>query len=360
MNKKTIKHNWPKMLCSWYEKHQRTLPWRRSKKAYPVWISEVMLQQTQVQTVIPYYKNFMNVFPSIRSLAKAPEDKLLKAWEGLGYYSRALRLKKAAHVILKKYHGCIPENNEDLKTLPGMGDYIASAISSICFEKTNPVVDGNVLRVCLRFWGIYEDIKKASLKGVIRDRLRPYICQTTPSVFNQAMMELGAMVCRPRDPSCKTCPLKGQCYAFQNNRVSDLPTTTKKQKKPHYQIAVAIVYKGNKILIAKRKSHGLLGGLWEFPGGKRKGKEALKKTAIREVKEETNIDIQIEEKITSIKHAYSHFSITLTAFRARYVSGKAKAKEAQALRWIFPEEIKNFAFPTANKKIFQGVDLTRQ
>ena len=354
MNKKNNKHNWPEKLCSWYEKHHRMLPWRRFKKAYPVWISEVMLQQTQVQTVIPYYKNFMSIFPSIRSLAKAPEDKLLKAWEGLGYYSRALRLKKAAQVILENFHGRIPKNKEDLKTLPGVGDYVASAVSSICFEKPNPVVDGNVLRVCLRFWGIYEDIKKASLKGVIRDRLKPYICQTTPSVFNQAMMELGAMVCRSRDPSCMTCPLKDQCYAFQNNRVSDLPVTTKKRQIPHYRIAVAIVYKGNKILIAKRKSHGLLGGLWEFPGGKRKGKEALKQTAIREVKEETNIDIQVEEKITSIKHAYSHFSITLTAFRARYVSGKPKAKEAQALKWIVPEEIKNYAFPTANKKIFSG------
>lgn len=354
MNKKSSKDNWPKRLCSWYEKHHRMLPWRRSKKAYPVWISEVMLQQTQVQTVIPYYKHFIKLFPSIRSLANAPEDKLLKAWEGLGYYSRALRLKEAAQVVLKRYYGRIPGDKEELKTLPGIGDYVASAISSICFEKGNPVVDGNVLRVCLRFWGIYEDIKKSSLKGVISDRLRPYISQTTPSVFNQAMMELGALVCRPRDPLCKSCPLKGQCYAFQSNQVSDLPTTSKKRKTPHYQVAVAIVYKGNKILIAKRKSRGLLGGLWEFPGGKRKGKEALKQTAIREVKEETNIDIQIEKKIASINHAYSHFSITLTAFRARYLSGKLRAKEAQALRWIFPEEIKNYAFPTANKKIFSG------
>jgi len=348
---------WVEDLLLWYLENKRDLPWRRTNDPYRIWVSEVMLQQTQVDTVIPYYQRFLKKYRSIKALAKAKEDELLKVWEGLGYYSRALNMKVAASEMVESNSGRMPSRYERLIALKGIGPYIAAAVSSIAFGEPRPVVDGNVLRVFSRFWGVSDDVMKQKTRQGFVDRLTVNIERENPSDFNQAVMELGALICSPKKPNCAICPIRRNCFARKNSRQVDYPVKIKKGKVPHYNIAIGIIQKRGRYLIAKRKPGQLLGGLWEFPGGKIKEDETRESALKREIKEETNLTVGVGEVCATVNHAYSHFKVTLHAYHCSVKSGRAKPNSAEELRWIRPSDMKDYPFPGANRKILEKLQL---
>jgi A/G-specific adenine glycosylase len=337
-------------LLLWYAQHKRDLPWRRdAHDPYRVWISEIMLQQTQVATVIPYYERFVARFPNVQALANAKLDEVLKAWEGAGYYARARNLHRAAQEIVARFGGALPHTVAELRTLPGIGRYTAGAIASIAFNSDAPVLDGNVARVLCRIFKITEEPRIVEKElWAIMELLLPH---GRAGEFNQAMMELGATVCTPRNPQCRICPLNRLCGARKLGRQNELPMKSAKKKLPHHEIAVGVVWKRNKLLIAQRPAEKLLGGLWEFPGGHRKKNESLQACARREIQEELGIHVQVEDEFAVVEHAYSHFSITMHAFHCRWVSGRPRAIGCTAWKWVAPGELEQYAFPKANRKI---------
>ena len=329
------------------------MPWRGETDLYKIWLSEVMLQQTQVKTVIPYYKRWIKRFPDTKSVAMATEDQVLKLWEGLGYYSRARNFKSACEWIYYENNNKIPLNSDKFLGLKGVGEYIHAAVRSIALNEVIPVVDGNVKRVVSRLI----ELKTTPTKGLskIKTFLNSVISSKFPGDFNQAMMDLGSTICKPRNPMCNTCCISRFCLANEHNSVNNFPLLDKKQKIPHKKIAVGVIWKNNKILISKRKPNVMLGGLWEFPGGKIKKNETAEDCTIREIKEELNVGVSITEKITTIKHTYSHFTIELTAFHCQFDYGTPKAIGCSDFRWISPAEFDSFAFPKANHKIFNQI-----
>ena len=345
-------NRWVPALLAWFATDRREMPWRTTPSPYRVWISEIMLQQTQVVTVIPYFNRFLARFPDPAALAAAPLQELLKIWEGLGYYTRARNLHRAAQVVMTQHGGQVPDTFETLLTLPGIGRYTAAAIASIAFREPVPVVDGNVLRVFSRFLGRDSDIGTPVARDWFFDYLqKPIASSGDPSSFNQAIMELGALLCTPRNPNCSGCPIATGCRARIENRTAELPVKAKRGAVRHDVIGVGIVFDSKgRILIARRKE-GLLGGLWEFPGGKRKGREKIRDTVIREVLEETGLTVEPGQALPPVTHAYSHFTVTIHPFLCERIAGRAKALASDEVSWVKPDELKHYPFPAANRKI---------
>jgi A/G-specific adenine glycosylase len=341
-----------KSLLGWYLAHKRDLPWRNTKDPYRIWVSEVMLQQTQVATVVPYYYRFLEHFQDLESLAHADSQKVLKLWEGLGYYARARNLHRAAQRVLKEHGGLIPGRWAEFRSLPGVGDYIAAAVLSIAFGQPYPVVDGNVKRVLARLLVLKDPVNNASSTKKFREAADRLLEQAKPGAFNQAMMELGAVVCKPQQPLCDRCPVQKMCRAHQSARVQSYPVKVKKQPTPEYQIAVGVVFKNGRVLITRRKSSGLLGGLWEFPGGKIQKGERPEAACTREIKEEVNLTVRVKSHLSRVKHAYTHFKIIMDVFCCSYVSGRVALNGPADHRWIKLNDLDNFPFPRANHKFF--------
>ena len=347
-------------LIKWYSKNHRDLPWRRSNNPFHIWVSEVMLQQTQVNTVLSYYRHFIKTFPTIKKLAQAELQDVLKVWEGLGYYARARNLHRAAKEVAKNFNGNVPNTWEAFHSLPGVGDYIAAAVLSIAFDQPYPVVDGNVKRVLARLYKIGAPVNHSSSYSVFKDAAGQLLDSKQPGTFNQAMMELGALICKPQNPLCDACPLDHLCLAFKTRRVAEFPKRQKSKATPQYHIAVGVVFKGDRVLITRRKAEGLLGGLWEFPGGKIKKGETAEAACIREIREEVNLKVRIDSHLTRVKHAYTHFRIMMEVFCCRYVSGRVKLKGPTAHRWIRIEEYKTYPFPKANHKFIPLLKETKK
>jgi A/G-specific adenine glycosylase len=339
-----------KALIGWYLINKRDLPWRKTDNPYHIWVSEVMLQQTQVNTVLPYYRRFLERFGSLKSLARANLQEVLKVWEGLGYYARARNLHRAAGIVVDQYYGIIPNRWQDFRKLPGVGDYIAAAVLSIAFEKPYPVVDGNVKRVLSRLFVLEEPVNKSASHKIFQDVSGILFDPQKPGTFNQATMELGAMVCKPQHPLCRTCPLQRMCSAYRSGRASEYPKKLKKAATPQYQIAVGVVFKDHRVLITRRKPEGLLGGLWEFPGGKIKNGEKAETACIREIKEEVNLLVKVDSHLGRIKHAYTHFRIVMDVFCCSFVSGRVKLNGPVEHRWIRLHKIDDYPLPKANHK----------
>jgi len=337
-------------LVTWFTSHQRRLPWRQTRDPYHLWVSEVMLQQTQTKKVLEYYQVFLEKFPDIQHLAAADLQEVLKGWERMGYYARARNLHKAARIILQEMGGEVPAEYQDFRKLPGVGEYIGAAVQSLAFDKPYPVVDGNVKRVVSRLFLIDSPINKSSSAKSLRERASELLDRDRPGLFNQAMMELGATICRPRQPICSDCPVSLFCQAYQTNRQHQIPVTAKPKSLPKHHIAAGIVHKNSHILITRRKSAGLLGGLWEFPGGEVKDKETAEQACMREIREEVNLSVEIIGFLARIKHAYTHFRIVMDVFRCRYESGDVVLKGPVDYRWITMDEIDRFPFPGANHK----------
>jgi A/G-specific adenine glycosylase len=252
-------------LLAWFAERARDLPWRRTRDPYAVWLSEVMLQQTRVETVIPYFERFLGRFPDVRSLAQAGVDEVLSLWSGLGYYRRARELHAAAREITERYGGALPSEASELRKLPGIGAYTAGAIASIAFGRAEPLVDGNVARVLARIFGIEEDVRSASGSRSLWATAARLVPVEAPGKFNEALMELGATVCTPRDPQCGVCPVKGMCVAAATGRQAELPVVAAKAKVPVVPMVAAVVRRGREVLLAQRVKDGLFGGLWEPP-----------------------------------------------------------------------------------------------
>ena len=339
-------------LIGWYLSHRRDLPWRDTSDPYRIWVSEVMLQQTQVATVIPYFNRFIENFKDLECLARADLQEVLKAWEGLGYYARARNLHRATQIVLKEHGGVIPNRWAEFRRLPGVGDYIAAAVLSIAFEQPYPVVDGNVKRVLARLLVVEDPVNKASSTRKFKGMADSLLEQNEPGTFNQAMMELGAVVCKPQQPRCDDCPVQKVCRAYRSAQVQNYPVKLKKQPAPEYHIAAGVVFKNGRVLITRRNPAGLLGGLWEFPGGKIQKGESPEAACIREIKEEVNLTIKVDAHLSRVKHAYTHFKIVMDVFCCSYVSGRVKLNGPTAHRWIDLGQIDEFPFPKANHKFF--------
>jgi A/G-specific adenine glycosylase len=341
-------------LLEWYTANKRQMVWRDSPDPYRIWLSEIMLQQTRVEQMGAYFERFVAAFPTVEDLAAASEDRVLKAWEGLGYYARARNLHKAAKEVVGRHGGRMPDTYEELLDLPGVGLYTAAAISSIAFGRDQAAVDGNVIRVLARVLRLEDDSAKAGTKAQVQEAAQSLLEPGRAGDFNQAMMELGARVCTPKSPACTGCPVGELCRArAELDDPSVLPRKAPKKKRPHYQVAAGMIWKGEKLLVAQRLSDGLLGGMWEFPGGKQEEGESLEECLRREIAEELDFAIGVEELLVQVEHAYTHFSITLHAFKARYLSGQPRAVECADWRWIDPAELDDFAFSRADRKVIE-------
>ncbi len=344
-------------LLHWYRAHHRCLPWRESTDPYRIWVSEVMLQQTRVNTVVPYFHKFLAAFPSLQDLAGADLDRVLKLWEGLGYYARARNLHKAARQVVLVSDGRIPDRFADFKALPGVGDYIASAVLSIAFGRAYAVVDGNVKRVLSRLFCLDMPVNHSSAHGQFKPMAEKLLDPADPGGFNQAVMELGALICTPSSPACTACPLTVLCCARAHSRVTDFPVRLTRKKPPCFHISTGIVIKHGRLLITRRKPDGLLGGLWEFPGGKVKKNETAESACIREIKEETGLTVRIFDYLTRIRHAYTHFKIEMDVFFCEYMSGDVVLDGPVDFQWIDLSDIRRFAFPKANLKFIDMITL---
>ncbi|MCP4641067.1 MAG: A/G-specific adenine glycosylase [bacterium] len=335
-------------LLRWYRREARDLPWRRTQDPYAVWVSEIMLQQTRIDQGAPYYERFMAAFPTVEALAAASDDAVLKLWEGLGYYSRARNLHKAARLVAEG--GRFPETAEAWTELPGVGRYTAGAIASIVFGERAPVVDGNVIRVLARLFDIEACTDDTATRKVLWALAETLVPPKNPGDFNQALMELGAMVCTPKSPVCDGCPVRNQCQAREEGVQEQRPVRKAKKRVPHHEIVVAAIRKDGQYLIGKRPPGGLLGGLWEFPGGKVEPGESHQQALRREVKEELGVTVRIGGLVTSVNHAYSHFRVTLNVYRCTLTRGTPVPHSHTELRWVALEEFGDLAFPKANHK----------
>jgi A/G-specific adenine glycosylase len=343
-------------LITWFEANKEDLPWRRSTDPYAIWLAEVMLQQTQVTTVIPYYERFLARFPTVEALAAAPLDSVLKLWERLGYYNRAHNLHHAAQMIVEELGGQFPTTVEGLLSLPGVGRYTAGAVASLAFGVDAAVLDGNVTRVLARLFDIADDVTQASTRRYLWELAGRLLPAGRAGPWNEGLMELGRRVCTPGAPHCPICPLAAHCRARHEGVQEARPVRPPKKKLPHHDVTAGVITgPDGRLLIAQRPPDGMLGGLWEFPGGKRRPGESLPECLRREVREELGIEVAVGSQITSVRHAYTHFRITLYAFACRHVSGEPQAIECADWAWVTPDELERYAFPVTDQKIITAL-----
>jgi A/G-specific adenine glycosylase len=348
-------------LLDWYDEHRRSMPWRRTDDPYRIWVSEIMLQQTRVDTVRDYYPAFLDAFPTVDALAEAERDAVLKRWEGLGFYSRARYLHEAARTVVEEHGGAVPDTWDAIRELKGIGPYTAAAILSIAHGKPHAVLDGNVKRVLTRVFAVEADATSSRTERHLRRLANELLDDERPGDFNQAMMELGALVCTPRSPECDRCPIAGVCRAHAAGSEEDYPVTPESTPVPHHDIAVGLVFDvEGRLLIQRRPDEGLLGGLWEFPGGKQESGEDLKSACRRELREELGIEVNVEEPFYTLSHAYSHFKITLHAFRCRLAGGTPSSNEGQPFQWVTIDELDDYAFPRANRRLIEELERRRR
>jgi A/G-specific adenine glycosylase len=337
-------------LLSWFDRNARTMEWRETRDPYRIWVSEIMLQQTTVSAVLPYYKRFLEVFPTVRDLARAPLDRVLKVWEGLGYYSRARNLHRAARILVETQDGVLPSTVEKLLTLPGVGRSTAGAVASIAFGRTEPILDSNVKRVLARLEGIREDVAKTAVQKALWDASREFVLEGKGRETALALMDLGNLVCTPRKPSCPSCPVKTFCRARAAGLQEAIPAKAPRKAIPHHDVAVAVIRDGKgRIFIARRPEKGLLGGLWEFPGGIRGADETLEEALARGVREGFGTAVNSLGKIGEVRHAFSHRRMTLHAFRCQIRNGTIPPGNGR--RWVRRGDLSRFAFPRVSRKI---------
>ncbi len=339
-------------LLRWYVAHRRALPWRETRDPYCVWVSEVMLQQTQVRMVLPYYAAFLARFPTLADLAAASLDEVLRAWEGLGYYARARNLHAAARQVMAEYGGRLPQRYAALRRLPGLGDYTAAAIASIAFGECIPAVDANARRVLIRLLAIQEEATRLATLRRLREYAYALLPCDRPGDFNQALMELGSLVCTPQRPRCAECPWRAACRAYALGIAESLPRRRARATLPHVTVTAGVIQRADgRVLIAQRQLDAMLGGLWEFPGGKCQDGETLPECLCREVHEELGITIAVERPLVTLRHGYTHLRITLHVFICRLVAGEPRALACADWRWATLEELAAHAFPATDRKI---------
>jgi A/G-specific adenine glycosylase len=326
-------------LLRWFEKNARDLPWRkRPRRAYAVWVSEIMLQQTQVRTVVPYYRRWLRRFPSVRSLARARLGDVLKAWEGLGYYRRARMMHEAARIIVSTMGGRMPRSSKELRKLPGVGDYTAAAVASMAFGEDVVAVDGNVRRVASRLFALDGEVSRER----VRQRLAGLVPRGNAGPFNEALMELGALVCTPDRPHCGRCPLRDRCRAFLADRVRELPAPSSRKPLRRVEAAAIVRLKGNRVMLKRRPLEGLLGGLWGFPLVEKTRAARLRATLL-----------------DPVSHAYSHFAVTATPTLVRGAAAPLR-RELQGGKYFSPAEVARLPLSRLDHKIMEKVMAYRE
>jgi A/G-specific adenine glycosylase len=318
----------PRLLLTWYHKHGRTLPWRNHPDPYAVWVSEIMLQQTRVEAVIPYFEKWMRLFPDAKTLADASEQDVLNAWEGLGYYSRARNLHKAAKTITEKFNGQLPHDLTDLRSLPGVGRYTVGAIASMAFGMDEPTLDGNLRRVFARLFDVGEAADSPAGEKILWELAAQNLPKGQAGDYNQALMDLGATICLPKNPRCLLCPLLEICEARKNGTQESRPVLKPKKAIPHYVHAAAVIIQRRRVLLAQRPPDGLLGGMWEFPNGRVVQDPAKELTKV--LNAVYKLRVRKKEALGVIQHAYTHFKVTVHAFRCELVS----VPEDKNLKWV--------------------------
>lgn len=353
-------------LLEWYQKNARQLPWRipptdpnsstsdtcpPKPDPYRIWVSEVMLQQTQVETVLTYFARWIEHFPTLQALADAPEQEVLTVWEGLGYYHRALNFHKAARFLVEHGGGQIPTEKNELEKLPGIGPYTAGAIASMAFHADEPALDGNIRRVLSRFFNLDEPVSTPKSEKQLAAWASDNLPHGQASDYNQALMDLGATLCTPRSPKCLLCPLMDLCESRRLGIQEERPISKPRRAIPHIIVTAGIIAHQGKILIAKRPAKGLLAGLWEFPGGKQEQGETLPACLTRELKEELNIEVSVGNQFGVYQHAYTHFRVTLHAFLCRLISGEPVPLQASELRWVSIAEMETYPMGKIDRAI---------
>ena len=343
-------------LLGWYDQHRRDLPWRRTRDPYSVWVSEMMLQQTQVATVRGYYERWMHRFPTVDALASAREEDVLHAWQGLGYYSRARNLWRGARAVVAEHGGKVPRTVEALRTLPGVGPYSAGAIASIAHGERAAIVDGNVVRVLCRFFGLRGDPTRGALKAELWALAGALVPSDRPGDFNQAMMELGATVCVPRKPACDGCALASRCVAHAEGTAGELPELPKRTATIAVPRAAALVWRRGKVLaIQVPDSAARWAGMWQFPNADVTRSETAAATAARAVHEAVGLRVTPRDKVLTVRHSVTHHRITLDVYRCETVGGTAKALGCGAVEWVAPEKLESLAMPAAHRQIARWV-----
>jgi A/G-specific adenine glycosylase len=340
-------------LLIWYRRQGRKLPWRGSSNPYAVWVSEIMLQQTRVEAVIPYFERWMERFPSIADLAAASEQETLIVWEGLGYYSRARNLHKAARIVMDEYGGRLPSDLQELRNLPGIGRYTVGAIASMAFGQDAVTLDSNIRRVLARVFNLAQAADSAEGEDFLWKLAEAHLPKGQAGDYNQALMDLGATICLSKKPRCLLCPLSKICQAYQQGMQEQRPVLKAKAEVPHYTVTAAVIRRDGKILLAKRPSKGLLGGMWEFPGGKIERNETLEDCLIREIREELDAMISVGMPFGIYQHAYTHFRITLHAFLCELTKGEPKPIMAAELAWVNPDELPHYPMGKVDRLIAQ-------
>jgi A/G-specific adenine glycosylase len=341
------------VLLDWFSRHKRDLPWRRTYTPYHVWISEVMLQQTQMERGVEYFKRWIARFPDVESLAEAREDEVLKLWEGLGYYSRARNLHKAAREVVNRHGGTLPSSPEALRALPGIGPYTARAIASIAFGQDVCVVDANVERVISRLYDIALPVKSRQARDEIERHGADLLPEGRARDFNQALMEFGSLVCSPRNPACAGCPLADCCLARKNGVQEERPVIVKAPSPIYISMATGVLINDGRILTQKRRADDVWGNLWEFPGGVVENGETPDQAVVREYLEETGLIVNHPVPIATFKHSYTRYRVTLHAFSVTLLSspGELALQAAQEHRWACWSEITKLAFPAGHRKL---------
>jgi len=340
-------------LLNWYHQNKRMLPWRLSGRSplspYAVWVSEIMLQQTRVETVIPYYEKWLRLFPTVEALAQASEHNVLNAWEGLGYYSRARNFYKAAKLVVEKYNGELPRDLDELRKLPGIGRYTVGALASIVFGMDEPALDGNLKRVYARLFDVSEPVDSLAGEKILWKLAKDNLPKGKAADFNQALMDLGAMICVPKNPRCLICPVMKDCQARINGTQDLRPVKKLKKAVPQYIHVAAVVIKRGKVLLAQRPSSGLLGGMWEFPN--RRVDQDPAKALVKVLKSGYNLKVRKKEAIGIVQHAYTHFKVTVHAFRCDLLS----IPKAKNLKWVVLTELDDYPMGKVDRQIAKRI-----
>ena len=340
-------------LLNWYHANKRTLPWRGHPSAYAVWVSEIMLQQTRVETVIPYFERWMGLFPTVQALASASEQDVLNAWEGLGYYSRARNLHKAAKIVAEQYQGEVPRQLDELRKLPGIGRYTMGAIASIAFDMDVPALDGNIKRVYARLFDVEQPVDSTVGETILWELADRNLPQGHAGDYNQALMDLGATICVPKNPRCLICPVMRLCLARQRGTQNERPVKTPKKDVPHYVHAAAVTLQRGKVLLAQRPSQGLLGGMWEFPNGRVNGDPAAELPKV--IKMGYNLKLRVKrvpsarkrEPLGIVEHGYSHFSVTVHVFPCELLGMPRETN----LKWVSLNKLDEYPMGKIDRQI---------
>jgi A/G-specific adenine glycosylase len=354
----------PSRLLDWYDEHKRDLPWRKGKNAYYTWVSEIMLQQTRVDTVIPYFHRFIEQFPTLESLADAPQDQVLKAWEGLGYYSRARNLHTAVKEVKEQYEGIVPDTKEEISRLKGVGPYTAGAILSIAYGVPAAAVDGNVMRVFSRLFAIEEDITKGSTRAYMEHLVEQMIPQDRAGDFTQALMELGALVCTPKSPQCLLCPAMDLCQGRMQGIHEGLPIKKKAKPPRPVRLVAGVIHRGDgRFMIRRRPAEGLLAGLWELPNWEWNEAGSPGDATIKGFYEQYGQKVETGERMGTVEHTFSHLHWNMEVYRCSLLSdeitGQGTKKEndwqknAADVAWITLDETGQYTFPNVFHKLLE-------